>query len=212
MQALSVVNFRNKVSHECQFQQTNVHYSLISKVGNLVLSAPISVMFLLSASTSYTCECYCEIDCQFDDLNLKKPRNAKISHESLNYPLCAYLMRKNLHNGTHLKSIHILRALMVIFNVWKTCKNFAKDFFVLMIKLGTWVNDMFSPTFEPYLVTSAWNMSAAMPKELGSLNGLLCTYLMRQNLHNQTCSEILRQWMSLPSLKMICEKLWMWEH
>ena len=43
-----------------------------------------------------------------------------------------------------------------------------------------------SPTFVPNLVTLAWKMSPEMPKEAGSLNGPLCTYLIWQNLHNRT--------------------------
>ena len=46
--------------------------------------------------------------------------------------------------------------------------------------------NMFSPTFLPNLVTLAWKMSSGMPKEAGSFNGPLCTYLIRQNLHDQT--------------------------
>ena len=54
-----------------------------------------------------------------------------------------------------------LRALKIIFNVqsWKMHKKSLKD-----------------------LVTLAWQMSPGMTKEPGSLNGPLCTYLIRQNL------------------------------
>ena len=42
---------------------------------------------------------------------------------------------------------------------------------------------MYNPTFVPNLATSAWKMSPGMLNEPGSLNGPLCAYLMRQNLH-----------------------------
>ena len=48
--------------------------------------------------------------------------------------------------------------------------------------------NMFWPTYMPNLVTFAWKMSSGMSKEAGSLNGPLCTYLMRQNLHYQNRS------------------------
>ena len=48
-------------------------------------------------------------------------------------------------------------------------------------------NTLLSPTFVPNLVTLAWKMSSGMPKEASSLNGPLCAYLMRQNLHDRTC-------------------------
>ena len=46
--------------------------------------------------------------------------------------------------------------------------------------------NILSPTFVPNLVTLAWKMSPGMPKEADSLNGPLCTYSIRQNLHNRT--------------------------
>ena len=46
--------------------------------------------------------------------------------------------------------------------------------------------NMFSPTFVPNLATLAWKMSSGMPKEAGSLNGPLCAYLIKQNLHSWT--------------------------
>ena len=45
--------------------------------------------------------------------------------------------------------------------------------------------NILSPTVVPNLVTLAWKVSPGMSKEAGSLNGTLCTYLMRQNLHDQ---------------------------
>ena len=83
-----------------------------------------------------------------------------------------------------------VRALMVIFHVrsWKMGKKFAKIFFWRL-----WNNpelilmNMFRPIYMPNLVTLAWKMSSGMSKEAGSLNGLLCAYLMRQNLHDRTC-------------------------
>ena len=47
--------------------------------------------------------------------------------------------------------------------------------------------NMFRPTYMPNLVTLAWKMSSGMSKEAGSLNGPLCAYLMRQDLHDRTC-------------------------
>ena len=46
--------------------------------------------------------------------------------------------------------------------------------------------DIWSPIFVQNLVTLAWKMNPGMPKEAGSLNGPLCAYLIRQNLHNRT--------------------------
>ena len=48
--------------------------------------------------------------------------------------------------------------------------------------------NMFKPYLWTNLVTLAWKMSSGMPRKAGSLNGPLCTYLMRQNLHDQTRS------------------------
>ena len=50
--------------------------------------------------------------------------------------------------------------------------------------------NIFSPAFVPNLVTLAWKMSPGMPKEAGSLNGPLCAYLIRQNLHNRTVRDL----------------------
>ena len=46
--------------------------------------------------------------------------------------------------------------------------------------------NILSPTFVTNLVTLAWKLTPGMPKEAGSLNGPLCAYLIRQNLHNKT--------------------------
>ena len=70
-------------------------------------------------------------------------------------------------------------------------------------------NNMFGPTFVTNLVTLACKMWPGMPKEASSLSGSQCTYSMKQNLHNRTHLK-LRQWMSLPSLRMIREKLQTW--
>ena len=122
---------------------------------------------------------------------------------SLNGRLCAYLMSQNLHDRTRLRSINVLakfendpwkftdvRELTVIFHVqsWKRRKKFAKSFFRRL-----WQNpeciliNMFRPTYVPNLVTLVWKMSSERSKESGSLNGPLCAYLMRQNLHDRTC-------------------------
>ena len=83
-----------------------------------------------------------------------------------------------------------VRALTVIFHVrsWKLRKKIPKKFFGRLWKKNPELIliNMFSPTFVPNLVTLAWKMSSGMPKEAGLLNGPLCTYLMRQNLHDQT--------------------------
>ena len=77
---------------------------------------------------------------------------------------------------------------MVIFHVqsWKMRKKIRQKF------LGDYENkpeliliNMFSPTFVPNLVALVWKMSPGMPKEDGSLNGPLSTYLIKQNLHNR---------------------------
>ena len=70
--------------------------------------------------------------------------------------------------------------------VEKWDKKIAKFFLAIMKKLGTYIDNMFSPTFVPNLVTLAWKMSSGMPKEAGSLNGPLCAYLMKQNLHDRS--------------------------
>ena len=44
--------------------------------------------------------------------------------------------------------------------------------------------NIFSPIFVQNLVTLVWKMRPGMPKEAGSINGPLCAYLIRQNLHN----------------------------
>ena len=83
-----------------------------------------------------------------------------------------------------------VRALTVIFHVW-SCKMRKKNrqiFFLLFMKKKTEfiLINIFSPTFVPNLVNLAWKMSPGMPEETGSLNGPLCAYLMRQNLHDRT--------------------------
>ena len=65
-------------------------------------------------------------------------------------------------------------------NVKKICQKFLRG--------RLWKNkeliliNMFSPTVVPNLVTLAWKMSSAMPKEASLLNGPSCAYLIRQNL------------------------------
>ena len=58
-------------------------------------------------------------------------------------------------------------------------------FLAIMKKTELILINIYSPTFVPYLLTLAWKMSPGMPKETGSLNGPLCAYLIRQNLHNR---------------------------
>ena len=82
-----------------------------------------------------------------------------------------------------------VRALMEIFRVriCKKGKQIRQFFFADYKKNPEFILiKILSPTFVPNLVTLAWKMSPGMPKEAGSLNGLLCTYLIRQNLHNRT--------------------------
>ena len=66
-------------------------------------------------------------------------------------------------------------------------KKLPKFFLAIMKKMELILINMFSPTFVSNLVTLAWKISPGMPKEDGSLNGPLCAYLLRQNLHDQTC-------------------------
>ena len=124
---------------------------------------------------------------------------------SLNGPLCAYLMRQTfmVELVRDLRVINVLakfendpwkimdvRVLTVIFHVqsWKMRKKFAKIFFSRLWKNPELISiNMFRPTYMPNLVTKAWTMSSGMSKEAGSLNGPLCAYLMRQNLHDRTC-------------------------
>ena len=62
--------------------------------------------------------------------------------------------------------------------------------------------NMFRPTYVPNLVTLAWKMSSGRSTEAGSLNGRLCAYSMRQNLHDRTCP---RPWCN----KCPCQ-VWKW--
>ena len=81
-------------------------------------------------------------------------------------------------------------ALTVIFHVrsWKRRKKFAKIFFWrLRQNLELLLISMLRTTYVQNLVTLAWKMSSGRSKEAGSLNGRLCAYLMRQNLHDRTC-------------------------
>ena len=48
---------------------------------------------------------------------------------------------------------------------------------LILKKTGTYI-DLFIPTFVPNLVTLAGKMSSGMPKEAGSFNGPLYSYLM----------------------------------
>ena len=85
-----------------------------------------------------------------------------------------------------------VRALTVIFHVQSLqvgkCEKKSPKFFFgdYEKKTELILINMCSPTFVPNLVTLAWKMSSGMPKEAGSLNGPLCAYLMRQNLHDRT--------------------------
>ena len=86
-----------------------------------------------------------------------------------------------------------VRVLTVIFHVrsWKMRKKIAKIFFWRIWKNPELILiTMLSPTFVPNLVTLAWKMSSGMPKESGSLNGPLCAYLMRQNLHDRIVRDL----------------------
>ena len=71
-------------------------------------------------------------------------------------------------------------------------KKFAKFFFDDYEKNPELILiNMIRSTYMPNSVTLTWKMSSGMSKEAGSLNGPLCTYLMRQNLDDQNLSEIL---------------------
>ena len=65
-------------------------------------------------------------------------------------------------------------------------KKFAPIFFPDYVKTRNlyWLRCLTLPLYQIWWL--AWKMSSGMPKEVGSLNGPLCTYLMRQNLHDQT--------------------------
>ena len=125
---------------------------------------------------------------------------------SLNGPLCAYLIRQNLHNLTRPRSqgyeypCHISKWSVKI--CWResvngdfpcakleNAKKIRQEFFLTIMKKNPELIliNMFRSAYIPNLVTWAWKMSSGMSKEAGSLNGPLCAYLMRQNLHDQTC-------------------------
>ena len=53
-------------------------------------------------------------------------------------------------------------------------------------KTITYVNQHLKPYICAQLMTLIWKISPGMPKPTGLLNGALCAYLMRQNLHNGT--------------------------
>ena len=124
---------------------------------------------------------------------------------SLNGPLCAYLMRQNLHDRTRPRyegnkcpcqvwkwSTKIYRRESVnddfpcakLENAKKNRQNF---FWRLWQNPELVLINMFRPTYVQNLVTLAWKMSSGRSKEAGSLNDRLCAYLMRQNFHDQTC-------------------------
>ena len=82
-----------------------------------------------------------------------------------------------------------VRTLTVIFHVrnWKMWKKNRQIFFLRLWKNPELILiNMFRPTYMPNLVTLNWKMSSGMSKEASSLNGPLCAYLMRQNLHDRT--------------------------
>ena len=79
-------------------------------------------------------------------------------------------------------------SLFIAFRCWKMGKQFAKNpIWWLWIKAELILITMFRPTYMTNLVTLAWKMSSGMSNEASSLNGQLCAYLMRQNLHDRTC-------------------------
>ena len=103
---------------------------------------------------------------------------------SLNGQLCAYLMRQNLRKWSvknyGCESVNGDFPCAKLENAKKNRQKLCKNPELILIT-------MLSPTFVPNLVTLAWKMNSGMPKEAGSLNGPLCAYLMRQNLHDRTC-------------------------
>ena len=90
-------------------------------------------------------------------------------------------------------------------------KNFAYFFFQWSWNTEVILNNLFSPTFVPNLVTLAYKMSPGMAKEADPLNGPLCAYLMRQNLHNRTRPRLWGNKCPCHIFKMIREKLRTWE-
>ena len=133
--------------------------------------------------------------------------NSGMSKEtsSLNGPFYAYLMRQNLHDRTHPRSQGNKCPCQVwkwsVKNYWHEStngdfpcakmenapKNSQKFFWVTMKNKNEIILiNIFRPTYMQNLVTIAWKMSSGMSKVASSLNGPLCAYLMRQNLHDRT--------------------------
>ena len=80
-----------------------------------------------------------------------------------------------------------VRALTVIFIVrkCKMRKKIAKIYLYRLWRKPEFILiNIFSPTCVQNLVTLVWKMRPGMPKEAGLINGPLCAYLIRQNLHN----------------------------
>ena len=130
---------------------------------------------------------------------------------SLNGPLCAYLIRQNLYNQTHLRSLdnecscHISKWTVKIYGRESTNGDFpcaklkniknklAKNIVLAIMKKPKtyyclynllWLTCLALPLYHIWRL--AWRENLRMPKEAGLLNGPLCTYLMRQNLHDRT--------------------------
>ena len=113
---------------------------------------------------------------------------------SSNGPLCAYLVRQNLHDRTRSRSLYNEylwnnwkwpeKALTIILNALrcKTRKKFAKLW--LRLNPEVIVSNMLSRTFVPNFMDLTCKMSPGMPKLFRLLNGPLGAYLMKQNLHN----------------------------
>ena len=75
---------------------------------------------------------------------------------------------------------------------WKMRKTFATNVIFLPVwwNPGLMLINMFNPTFAPNLVTSAWKINPGNPKLITTINGPLCAYWMRQNLHNGIVRDI----------------------
>ena len=108
------------------------------------------------------------------------------------------IIRQNLHNRTRPRSqgyeypCHISKWSVKIYGRESVNGDFPcaklKNFFWRLWKNPELILiNMFRSTYMPNLVTLAWKMSSGMSKEAGSLNGPLCAYLMRQNIHDRTC-------------------------